>query len=440
MRKIRGNMMKTIKRNTNAKIWKGLLGAVCAFFLFANFQIIGHAEEVGKITVDSAKVRSEADVTSSVVGSAARGSTVTIVNEVTDASGQLWYEVYINGNTKGYIRSDLMEKTGETASAGSETNNLAETPLDAQYATVTVATAKIRRGPSTNDGVVTSLSQGTQLVVTGQSNGSDGKLWFYVSFMGADGVEETGFVRSDLIERGEMVPVEEPQEVQPDTSQEAEQSSGQAGGVEYELVYTSNEDGENVWWLYHYDYENGQATRQKLEELLAAAHAQSLNNDSNAKMVSVQRIIIIALIALVIILAVVMTIMIFKLRDAYYEDYEDDEEDEEDEEDEDEDEEEEPVRRVPTQRGQTARFAFGSEGGRRRREEEPERRRSTSQDRNAFRRRSVGKEDDMPDREVSYEEDDYVRPARKPGKKAKNFLVDDDDFEFEFLNIPDKDR
>lgn len=437
MRKIRGNMMKTVKKNTNAKIWKGLLGAAFAFFLFTNFQIIGHAEETGKITVDSAKVRTEASVTSNVVGSAARGSTVTIVNEVTDASGQLWYEVYIDANTKGYIRSDLMEKTGETASSETGSNNPAETPLDAQYATVTVATAKIRRGPSTNDGVVTSLSQGAQLIVTGQSNGSDGKLWFYVSFMGADGIEETGFVRSDLIERGEMVPVEEPEETQLDTPQEEEQSSGQVGDAEYELVYTSNEDGENVWWLYHYDYENSQATRQKLEELLAAAHAQGLNNDSNAKMVSTQRIIIIVLIALIIILAIVMTIMIFKLRDAYYEDYEDDEEDEDEE---DEDEDEEPVRRAPTQRGRTVGFASRSEGGRRRREEEPERRRSTSQDRNALRRRSAGQEDDMPDGEVSYEEDDYVRPARKPGKKAKNFLVDDDDFEFEFLNIPDKDR
>lgn len=437
-------MMKTIERNTNAKIWKGLLGAACAFFLFANFQIIGHAEETGKITVDSAKVRAEANVTSNVVGSAAMGSTVTIMNEVTDASGQLWYEVYVDANTKGYIRSDLMEKTGGTASvdggqsqdasAGSGTNNLVETPLDAQYAKVTVATAKIRRGPSTNDGVVTSLSQGTELIVTGQSNGSDGKLWFYVSFMGADGVEETGFVRSDLIERGEMVPVEEPEEVQPDTPQDAEQPSEQAGGAEYEVVYTSNEDGENVWWLYHYDYENGQATRQKLEELLAAAHAQSLNNDSNAKMVSTQRIIIIVLIALIIILAVVMTIMIFKLRDAYYEDYEDNEEDEEDEED------EELVRQAPARRSLTARFAFGSEGGRRRREEEPERRRSKSQDRNAVRRRNTEREDDIPDGEVSYEEDDYVRPARKPANKTKNFLIDDDDFEFEFLNIPDKDR
>lgn len=424
-----------MKKNTTVKIWQGLLGTAFAILLFANCRIISHAEEKGRITVDSAKVRSEASVTSNVVGSAAQGSTVTIIGEVTDSSGQLWYEVYVDANTKGYIRSDLMEKTGETAASGegngaseggqsqdaASGNGLAETPLDAQYATVTVATAKIRRGPSTNDGVVTSLSQGTQLIVTGQSNGSDGKLWFYVSFMGTDGVEETGFVRSDLIERGEMVPVEEPEEVQPEVTQEPEQSFEQVGDGEYELVYTSNEDGENVWWLYHYDRENGQATRQKVEELLAAAHAQSLNNDSNAKMVSTQRIVIIVLIALIIILAVVMTIMIFKLRDAYYEDYEDDE-DEEDEEDEDE-----PVRRTASHRNQTVRSASGQESGRRRREEGPERRRSGA---------SQGE-----DTEISYEGDeDYVRPAQAPKKKTKNFLVDDDDFEFEFLNIPDKDK
>ena len=45
------------------------------------------------------------------------------------------------------------------------------------------------------------------------------------------------------------------------------------------------------------------------------------------------------------------------------------------------------------------------------------------------------------EREVTYREEpdteEAVRPAR--ARKAKNFLLDDDEFEFEFLNMDDKD-
>lgn len=438
--------MKIMQENAVVKISKGLLCALCAFLLFTNCKMIIHAETTGKITAESAKVRAETNTTSNVVGSVARGSTVTITNEVTDGSGTLWYEVYVDANTRGYIRSDLMEKSGDSTAAGSSpaasnsnqntasgAESSAETPVDAQYATVNVASAKIRSGPSTNNGVVASLSQGTQLVITGQSNGSDGKLWFYVTF-GDAGAEKTGFVRSDLIERGEMVPVEEPEEEQPEESPEEGNTSGQPENGEYELVYATNEDGEYEWWLYNHE----EGTRQKLEEVLAAAHANSLDADADAKMVSTQRIIVIVLVAVIIILAVVMTIMFFKLRDAYYEDYEDDEE----EDDEDEEDDEEPIRRSSSRRSQPVRDASRMESYRSRRPEEPERRRSdTSQNRNTSRRRAAELEDDMPVREVSYEDDpEYVKPARTPKKKVKNIMLDDDDFEFEFLNISDKDR
>ena len=43
--------------------------------------------------------------------------------------------------------------------------------------------------------------------------------------------------------------------------------------------------------------------------------------------------------------------------------------------------------------------------------------------------------------EVTYREEsdgeENIRPAR--ARKAKNFLLDDDEFEFEFLNMDDKD-
>ena len=67
----------------------------------------------GKVTASSAKIRKEASTTSDVVGSAKQNDTFTITAETTGADGRIWYEISFDGNKKGYIRSDLMQKTGD---------------------------------------------------------------------------------------------------------------------------------------------------------------------------------------------------------------------------------------------------------------------------------------------------------------------------------------
>ncbi|MDE7018232.1 MAG: hypothetical protein K2P65_11805 [Lachnospiraceae bacterium] len=46
----------------------------------------------------------------------------------------------------------------------------------------------------------------------------------------------------------------------------------------------------------------------------------------------------------------------------------------------------------------------------------------------------------MPSREISYEDDGTAPVKASPKKKAKNFMIDDEDFEFEFLNMKNKDN
>ena len=99
---------------------------------------------------------------------------MTINNEVTDAAGSVWYEIQVDANTIGYVRSDLVEKEG-----GSDTEQLAgstgaasgaeigpETPMDAQYATIKVRAAKIRTGASTSKNTVESLPDGSQVIIS----------------------------------------------------------------------------------------------------------------------------------------------------------------------------------------------------------------------------------------------------------------------------------
>lgn len=436
--------MKMLKRK---QFLLGCTAAVCMMTMIWCNPMVSLADSIGTVTTDSAKIREAADISSNAIGSATKGKEITIKDKVTDASGTVWYHVYIDADTLGYIRSDLVsaedgdipngtQQTSDTAdvqdnttdtgsASGAETQ--AETAMDAQYATVSVKAAKIRTAPSTNDGVVETLAEGTEIVVRGKSNGGDGKEWYYVTFTGADGTEKTGFVRYDLVVLGDMLPVEEEPLTEP--VEEPEQVENTSN--EFQLKY-EQEGGEYVWYLYD-NRDSQEGSKQKLIPLLEAAEQAMANTTpADTDMVVKQRIIIVVLVVLAVALAIAVIIMAFKLRDAYYEDYEDEDEENEDDEEDAEEPEEEEVR--PSRRKARAGAIE---------EEQPEiaeraSRRKAGREEAAARQRAEKK---AVMREVTYEEEPDVKVPVKtaPKRKAKNFLIDDDDFEFEFLNMDDKD-
>ena len=430
----------------------------CAVLFFLGGKIQSQAAETGKIKVGSAIIRESADTNSAPVATSSQGTVVTINKEVTDAAGTVWYEIQVDANTIGYARSDLVEKEGGSdngQSDGAQTNNAGfapgaetgpETAMDAQYATIKVRAAKIRTAASTSKGVVDSIPEGHQVVISGQTNGSD-KPWYYITFTGTDGTEKSGYVRSDLVTLGDMVPVQAPEEPEPEeVTPEPEPEPEPEVIDEYELLYEPNADGNYEWYLH--DYTGETETKQSVREILDTVHALDVNQSIDAKTVSKQRIIIIVLLGIIVLLAVVLTIMVFKLRDASYEDDDDDD----DEEDEEEDRRREAARRRRTEREEApaARRRAPEQGrapGARRPEEggrSSDSRRSQSAGRPtdgrrpADGRRPSERSRQMPDREVRYEED--APPVRTGTKrKARNFMMDDDEFEFEFLNMKDKD-
>ncbi|MCM1253159.1 MAG: SH3 domain-containing protein [Clostridium sp.] len=471
--------MKKRWQHSKSSIMRGALIAVCAVLFFASQKSVCFAEVTGKVKAPTANIRKTADKSSEGVGSTSSGKTITILSQTTGSDGYVWYEVYVDTNTTGYIRSDLVDvdtssgtiptssasapaqssEQPAAASTASGAEILPETGMDAQYATITGSSVNVRSAASKSKATVGKVKENAQVIVTGQTEGSD-KTWYYVTFTDQDGTEKTGYIRSDMLTLGDMVPVEEPaEEPQPEESVEEPQPEAPTIRQDYDIIYeVDSATGESVGWIYDYT-DPANITKQNLNDVLTAAHAQSLNNALDAKTVSKQRIVIIVLIAVIIILAVVMTIMIFKLRDAYYEAYEDEE-----------DEEDEAERRRRERREKREREAENDGGGRRsdrgesrksdarrndERSERAERRREREDGEDAARRKNPAREDrpttakrrpaesdrdrKMPDREVSYEEEAPVVKA-VPKKKAKNFMIDDDDFEFEFLNMKNKDN
>lgn len=416
--------------------------------------LVSLADSNGTVTADSANIRKQADASSEVIGSASRGNTVAIINEVQDSSGTLWYEVYVNANTTGYIRSDLVEKQGggtsqntsgdtqTTASSGASGASVEpETILDAQYAVVSPEVIMVRTAPSTNEGVVDRLNKDAQVIVSGETQGNDGKKWYYVTFTGTGGAERSGFIRSDLLSLGDMVPAPEEEEPEP---QETEPEPEPTVNRDYEVVYGQNPDGSSEWFLY--DYTVGEKPdKYRLEQLMEATKARSENAAADAKTLVRQRVAIVILVILVVILIVAGVIMALKLRDVYYEEYEDEEEEEE----------ETPAQRkrrseedAPAQRRRRTEGNDEASERRRRRteEEEPSSRRrrrmeeEESADERSARRRAARDDRESRGREVEYREDEAGSAAVKPApkRKPKNFLLDDDEFEFEFLNMDDK--
>ena len=411
------------------------------------------ADSTGKVNVNSAVIRKEANTGSEAVASASRGNTVTITDEVQDSSGKLWYKVYVDGNKTGYIRSDLVDKQGGDSDTGSQSDAQPESSasgasidpgsfMDPQYALVSANSIKVRTAPSTNDAVVDKLTRDAQVIVSGQSDGSDGKVWYYVTFTGTNGTERTGYIRSDLLSLGDMVPI--PEEETPEPQETVPEEPEEPVNSDYKLTCEPSADGTDVWYLTDYTSGTDQGDKYLLSQLMEATRIRSENDAADAKTLVIQRIAIVVLIILVVALIVAVVIMALKLRDVYYEDYEDEEEEEE----------------TPAQRRKREREAEETSSQRRRRTEEGEaptqRRRRTEEEEPAQRRRRAAEPEESTERRRrrTEEEDAAVRRRRRmeedetgadiaadksaPKRKSKNFLLDDDEFEFEFLNMDDK--
>lgn len=437
--------------------------AAALLLLWGN-PIVSRAEPKGVVIPNSVNIRKMPEQGSEVIGSSTAGKEIDIRGQV-ESGGIIWYQVYINADTLGYVRADMIEKKGDetipTVSATAADNadqpadgggeNAQEAPsqptaseggakveaqesMDPQYAT-TKGPTRVRQDPSTSNPHLDSLTPGTQVVVRGKSEGSDSKTWYYVTYAGGNGSERTGFIRSDLLDLGELLPVEETPEEAPAETPEA---PAEPVRNDYELKIETDSEGVETWYL----YDNINRNKEKLQLLLDGMSSQSVDDKKETGSIVKQRIVIVVLLVLLALLAAAVVVLAFKLRDTYYEDDDEGEEDarrsarrEAAERD-----ERRSARREGTEREQSSkRRTTGNE-------ERPARRRTAAGEEGELRRQagqSRGtdrQEDRRREREVSYQEDasaEAVSPASR--RKSKNFLLDDDEFEFEFLNMDDKD-
>ncbi|WP_321003034.1 SH3 domain-containing protein [Eisenbergiella porci] len=306
---------------------------------------------------------------------------------------------------------------------------------------IIAASARVRSEASTNSSVVGSLSSGDVMDVTGETTGSEGKIWYQITGE-KDGKAINGYVREDTLEIAETVqpaaPAEPPEETPAETPSDTAPSTN-----DYDVSYADDGTGTNDWYL----NDNINGTRYKVSDLLGAAQTNESNIAEMEKQTGSLRMIIIILAVIVGLLVVAVTVLIFKLKGTYddgYDEFDDDDDemdddddddmDDDDEDDEDDDDDDDYVPRR-SRRGMS-KASRGGRGSRRRSRYEYEDDDEDEDD-------DEEDDEDMYPDEVSYEEPPR-RSSKASGKgrksqdyKPRNFLdVDeDDDLDFEFLDL-----
>ena len=444
---------------------------ITAVLMFGLMTIVSHAEEV-TVTASSVKIRASADVNSGMIGGAMAGEKLQVTGEVTGADNYTWYQVtgeFENGATTGYVRSDCVSKTGSagttTPAAPTTTNPTtpATTPatdvsaVQPVTAKVTGEQVRVRSNASTSGSIVSTVRRDVVLTVTGTAQDSENKTWYQVSFTDASG-QMTGFIREDFVSlEGELTPpVTDPVEPEVPTDPvdpvEPEPTPTPVQKDYDTQYYEPGEDEVGGWYLL--DYSSGQ--RYLITQLFETNQKNKTLYEEGQAQLKTMRIIMIILVVAVILLALTATLLFFKIRDmmdaAYFEEVE-----------------KETIRTRQGQRsggkasmptvgasgnrssaarpgGQSQQRPAGSSQQRVSGSQSQQKPAGSSQQRTSSgqsqqkpgsagqKPRPAGNGQQRPQNRGTQQERPVSREQQNASRPAKNFVADDDEFDFEYLN------
>ena len=475
--------MNVVKK---CKLWIAVAVLAVTAFLYEGNLIVARAEATATVTADAAKIRSEASTSSTTIGSTTRGTKLPVLGSVKATDG-IWYQVKVEGDKTGYIRSDLVSVSGEVPSAGNTSTqaptvtNSDVVPSDMTSGLITKNSVNVRKGAAATDALAGTVRKDTVVTITGETTGADGKIWYQI-----ESGDVKGFIRSDLLEASAAVTVEDPVEEtvsdagvaevpeQPQQSVESGDYTDVANVIatrklpegtsleslnlgadvvqgweseRYYIIYTKTKSNVEQWYLYDAQnnvYERINSLTPMSEEAIAAEKSSG------------NMIVLIVLAAIIVILIGVVVYLALQLRD-YQMDYEYDDDDEEEDDDyyegyeegrvnsrawkpknflgrdnfeddledeEEDDEEEEEEYRRPVKRTQQREAAPKQQPRQNNGVQQPKQNKGSQQP-----RQTSGGQQPKPQQ----------RPVTKPVQQMAYDDAEDEDFEFEFLNMSEDD-
>lgn len=444
-------------KRTKVNQWlKVSMFALAAAFLFLTSSITSSAESAATVVAKSANIRQEASASSTALASVVANNTLSVIGKVTGADGKVWYQVFVDANTKGYIRSDLVKVADEASvpSLDGTTTTTAPgntTTTDPQSATVDptgaievapisgkvsgATTVNVRAKASASAGWVASASRNTPVTVTGYITAADGKNWYLLTYT-EGGKQITGFIREDyvtldgaLVQQQEVPVEEQPVEENPGVEEPVINPEPSAPVIE-DAPYDVGIVNE-MWYLFDYN----QGKQYAIEEFISAADINKKLYEDSQETVSGQKIVIIILVILLIGLAAVIGFMVYRNMSSDGDEYPPKRD-------------REPARRpAPGADRRPARRP--AEDGKPRQQRpaqqqakrpgQPGTRPAGNPTSHATKTHDirVNEPNQMAKPEIEKEKPVVNETPKQPVKqerKPKNFLQDDDEFEFEFLN------
>lgn len=301
------------------KIKFTLLGIFAVAFMFVTFSFVSHAAE-GTITAPSAKIRETASTSSAQVGSALNGEKYAIISQETGADGYTWYKISFDGTKSGYVRSDLISVEGAAAVEQKATYNptVAVVEIAPVSATVTASSVRVRPDAAASGGVVTSVVKDTVLTIDGMATGSDGKNWFRVNCT-VSGEAILGFVREDFVSlQGQIDTSQEVQPQEPETPQvpqEGQQPAEPVATPEPKVYDTVLENDK--WYLFN----NEKNEKYVIEDLFSAVSTNADLAAKYEKTAKTQKGFIWGLVIFLLAAVGVIAFLVWKLKDMMDEAY-----------------------------------------------------------------------------------------------------------------------
>ncbi|MCR5502163.1 MAG: SH3 domain-containing protein [Lachnospiraceae bacterium] len=418
---------------------KHIMKKSCIAVLLAAVMMIGTALSVlaadATVNSDGTRIRSDSSTDSSVVVTAGKGTTYTVLDTVTGGDGNTWYKVQVSDGQTGFVRGDLVTVSGDASDSSPEevTSSAPTTPIQPMNVT-TKETANIRSGAGTDYSRVGKIESGTEITVTGEAMASDGYKWYE---MNCESKGVSGFIRSDFVEIDESAVVystgseEAPEDTQSEEpAPEEDYSEDTEEHKDYEIVYAPDDDGVYQYYLYnHID-----STKQKVESLLEMVNTLNDKYKEANKKLSTFKLLTIVF-GILMVLAAGLAVFFFLRSRADYEYYEEDFEEKQPEAPKKRPAEGERERERPARRSQ-------GEGEPERARRNPERQQEArdgrrSEERPSEKNRPEARREDReraPEKRRPAPEQGEERSQRKP-RKPQNFLANDDDLEFEFLDM-----
>lgn len=155
-----------------------------------------------------AKIRESADTASTMVGGAEKDKVLSVLGQTQGADGYTWYQVQVNDTTTGYVRADLVEVSGDipagTAGEGGEGTGGGESVPPAEVTQVNPVSAtiegegvEIRDSASLTGGVLGTVPGGTAVTVTGYVTDAEGTTWYQANYISGE-TQVDGFLLADV--------------------------------------------------------------------------------------------------------------------------------------------------------------------------------------------------------------------------------------------------